>query len=360
MIRNTILKTAGVAYGLFHNDYTRLFIATDQAGWVLDCEARQLMRIASRSDVVIGNHRLVNVVRNQSVFYTDQFSFFGDEAVFNRNNRLAVAYFHGRRFDLDPVFERVFNSLKNLHEKIDRIQVSNSVFRDFLFTSGIDGRKLFVIPIGIDLSIFTPLTADSRHRSRERYGIPQAATVIGLFQKDGQGWDDGMQPKLIKGPDVFLQTLEILQEQVKDLFVVLSGPARGYMKAGLEKLGIPYVHHLLSSYTDIVSLYHSLDLYIIPAREEGGPKALLEAMATGVPVVTTRVGQAVDLVVNDHNGLMVDIEDCTALAEGAERLLADSALRGEVIKNGLLTARENSYDAQAEQWAEFFHGFVNS
>ncbi len=51
---------------------------------------------------------------------------------------------------------------------------------------------------------------------------------------------------------------------------------------------------------------------MIASRQEGGPKAALEAMATGVPLVTTRVGQAADLVEDGANGWMVEVEDVEA------------------------------------------------
>ncbi len=353
-----MLRLAGAAYSSLHNDYTRLFIATDEAGWVLDYEARQLLRIASNVGISIGSRRMVHAVRKQSVFFSDQFSFFGNRSVFFRDNRLGVAYFHGRRFDLDPIFEIVFNSLKKNHERIDRIQVSNHAFCEFLLSSGVEHRKIFVIPIGVDLSIFSPRTVDSQKLSRAAYGIPQSSTVIGSFQKDGQGWAEGVQPKLIKGPDVFLRAVEILHQSVADLFVVLAGPARGYVIDALERLKIPYAHHYLNTYKDVARLYHALDLYIIPAREEGGPKALLEAMASAVPVVTTRVGQAVDLLQNYRNGIMVEVEDSEGLADGALQLLDDSILRNKIIDAALVTAKENSYDAQFSIWEDFFRGFV--
>ena len=45
----------------------------------------------------------------------------------------------------------------------------------------------------------------------------------------GVGWGDGLEPKLIKGPDVLLQTVALLRQRIPELFVLLSGPARGYV-----------------------------------------------------------------------------------------------------------------------------------
>ena len=133
--------------------------------------------------------------------------------------------------------------------------------------------------------------------------------MVGSFQKDGVGWGDGQEPKLIKGPDVFLEAMELLRIRVPELFVLLSGPARGYVKTGLDRLGVPFKHLYVDSYPEVGQLFQALDAYIVSSRQEGGPKAVLESMASGVPLVTTRVGQAMDLVHHDVNGWMVESED---------------------------------------------------
>ena len=55
--------------------------------------------------------------------------------------------------------------------------------------------------------------------------------------------------------------------------------------------------------------YEAIDVCLVTSRDEGGPRAVLEAMATGIPLVTTRVGQASDLVRHGENGWLVDVED---------------------------------------------------
>ncbi len=159
-----------------------------------------------------------------------------------------------------------------------------------------------------------------------------------------------MEPKLIKGPDIFLRTIEFLKQQVRELFVLLSGPARGYVKAGLERLGVPYRHTFLKHYPDVEQLFQALDVYIIASRQEGGPKAVLEAMATGVPLVTTRVGQAMDLVRHGENGWMVEIDDAEGLAHWAEYVISHRSSLGDVLCTGRQTAEANSYDAQIPLW----------
>jgi glycosyltransferase involved in cell wall biosynthesis len=251
------------------------------------------------------------------------------------------------------------DNLKRHHSKIHRIQVSQSQGRAMVLTTGIDPSKVFMIPIGINRGYFPRQTPESKRAMREKYDVPQSATVIGSFQKDGEGWGEGNEAKLIKGPDVFLKALEILKTKVKNLFVLLSGPSRGYIKQGLDRLKIPYRHQYLDDYPRIGELFQCLDLYIISSREEGGPKAVLESMSAGIPLVTTRVGQAVDLVRHEKNGWMVDTEDFEGLAFWAEKALTDGEGLQKILEEGQRTAEAESYVAQTERWGCFFQGFVD-
>ena len=88
-------------------------------------------------------------------------------------------------------------------------------------------------------------------------------------------------------------------------------------------------------------------------------KAILESMASGVPLVTTRVGQAMDLVKHGENAFMTAVEDVDALASYALQVYrspqADLKL---MLDSGRKTAEANSYESQIPLWAEFMKGFV--
>ena len=71
-------------------------------------------------------------------------------------------------------------------------------------------------------------------------GIKKNEIVIGSFQKDGQGWAEGYIPKLIKGPDLFVKSVEIISKEVP-IVVLLTGPARGYVKKELSKRKIKFI-----------------------------------------------------------------------------------------------------------------------
>ncbi|MBO6782669.1 MAG: hypothetical protein JJ899_05255, partial [Alphaproteobacteria bacterium] len=196
----------------------------------------------------------------------------------SRRVPVAVSYFHGKPGDGPDMARHVDVFRENL-DKLARVIVANTEVEARLRGWGVPDAKLVRIPIGVDTGLFTPPSTDARAAARRTYGIPDGRLAIGSFQKDGVGWGDGLEPKLVKGPDLFLDAVGRLARDLP-VFVLLTGPARGYVIRGLEAMGVPYAHHYLKDYREIVSAYHALDLYLMTSREEGGPKAVLECAAT--------------------------------------------------------------------------------
>lgn len=357
VLREMARKGLSISTSLWR-PYSRIFMVSDSASWVISWEIKEIARIAQKLGKRLAPPLLLPFTDLQSVFFGDHFELLLTEKWFQRNCRYGVAYFHGRPGQGLPEFDTCFKNLQKHHEQIQRLQVSHEAMREVVLSAGIAPDKVFLIPIGINLSYFKPRTTELRRRARKKHNVPDDAVVVGSFQKDGVGWGKGMEPKWPKGPEVFLNAIAILKEHIPKLFVLLSGPARGFVKEGLRKMNVPYYHSFLKNYPDIASLYHCLDVYIVASREEGGPKAVLESMACGVPLVTTRVGQAEDLVRHGQNGWMVDVGDAEGLAAGAVHCLNNFEERAQIVAAGLVTAERNSYESQLPVWSKFFQGFV--
>jgi glycosyltransferase involved in cell wall biosynthesis len=236
-----------------------------------------------------------------------------------RSNRFVVSYMHGKPEDgpdaADHV-ERFLGTVPKLHRIV--CSASGNVAR--LSSWGVPRDKLVHIPIGCETDRFLPPTAEQRRLTRERFLVPDDHVCIGSFQKDGTGWGEGDLPKPIKGPDLFLEAIDLLRRDLP-VFVLLTGPARGFVKRGLERLGVPYAHAYVETREELARCYHALDLYLITSREEGGPMALMESMASHVPVVSTRVGMAVDLIQDGVTGALIDDFDMRHLAARARAIL---------------------------------------
>lgn len=340
---------------LLWEPHSRLFIKGDHANWSLYWDAVELTAICRKLGIPVIDSKYKKLMKNQCFFNMSRYEFL--ENWKTPQCRIAFPYYHGNPAT-DEGSRNMLKTISLHHEQIDRIQVSCRFMEEVILDTGIDPRKVFLIPIGVNGNYFTRTTSELKSAVRRELGIPEQATVIGSFQKDGTGWGDGLEPKLIKGPDIFLNALAILKADIPDLFVLLTGPARGYVKKGLEAMNIPYAHRYLNDYREISRYFNALDAYIISSRDEGGPKAVLEAMASGVPLISTKVGQATDLVNHGINGFLTEIGDAEAIAHSTLNVLADSKLRKSIIENGHETARLNDYAAQLPLWKKFMNGFV--
>ena len=100
----------------------------------------------------------------------------------------------------------------------------------------------------------------------------------------------------------------------------------------------------------LMPLYRDYDLFVLPTRPgEGIPRVLLEAMAAGVPIVTTRVSGISSLITHEENGLLVDDASSDQLLSAVRRLIASPSLRQRLIQGGYATARMHTLERQAAQ-----------
>ena len=328
---------------------------------MLAYEARQLRRLAEGLGIRVGRDSWVNGVGGQSVFHESQFTLLLHD--FERHgNKLGFAYFHGRPGTPGfPEFDASYDALRRRHAEIDRVQVTNRAMEKVVLETGLAPEKVHRIPIGVDLAMHRLHTADVRTAARRELGLPEAAFVVGSFQKDGVGWGEGLEPKLIKGPDVLVGSGRTATRACSRPLVpahrpcarVRDGRARSDRRA-LPARPLPHRRgRRRSRTTPSTSAWW-------PRVTRAAPRAVLEAMATGVPLVTTRVGQAADLVRHGENGWMVDVEDVDALVEWSLHVAeAPAADLENVLRQGLQTAAENSYDALTPRWRALLDGFVD-
>ena len=265
------------------------------------------------------------------------------------SNRLVVSWLHGGRHSDSPEIVAACRQLERHWRRVQRFIVPNSrTLRDVL-ECGVDEHIVTVIPNGVNTRLFHPCpSAEHRDEIRRALGIPQGAFVVGSFQRDE---DDAGAAKLVKGPDVLVAALAAAHRRMP-VHALLTGPTRRYVIQGLERHGVPYTHAQQGALTSMSQMYHALDAYCVSSREEGGPAPLRESMASRVPVVSTRVGLAIDLIESGSNGFVVDVEDAAGLARHLVALAQDDGLGGRVAAAALETVRALDFSVIAQRYRQ--------
>jgi glycosyltransferase involved in cell wall biosynthesis len=328
-----------------------LYYIVPGVNWSLDWDGAYITReikkqFGLKAKVVSSAPRL----SGQLVHYASLWEMAGYmQSRLSERNTIVGTIFHGQRDA--PQFREAFEKVLADKEKFARIHTASKIMEKRLIAWGVPAEKLIRIPMGVSLEDFRPAGLDQKAKARRELGIPENVICIGSLHKDGVGKGEGSEPKLIKGPDIFLKVVEKVN-RIQPVFVLLSAPARGYVKTGLERLGIPYKHILLNDYLQIPNLYQALDIYLMTSREEGGPKGVLESLATGIPVVATRVGLVPELITSGESGFVAESEDIEKLSAGILQLCDQPGLRQQFSERGLQTIRDYNWPQIA---ARYYH-----
>ncbi|MFA4994052.1 MAG: glycosyltransferase family 4 protein [Bdellovibrionales bacterium] len=278
------------------------------------------------------------LLTNKIVHFGSQYQWTAWQSYLAKSNRMVCTFFHGVRGDDEALNRHVDAFLASL-PRLMRVITAAKMIEDRLLGWGVPRNKLVRIPIGVDTSLFKPVSKQMREEERAKRGIRPDQFVLGSFQKDGVGWGDGMEPKTIKGPDILIEVAKKIAKEMP-LVVMLTGPARGYVMRELERSKIPYIHEFVDNYLDLPSRFSVLDAYINPSREEGGPKGILESMASGVPVVSAKVGMAPDVITHGATGMLHDVGDVENMAASVISLAQSAEFRSSLAEN----ARQNILD----------------
>lgn len=179
----------------------------------------------------------------------------------------------------------------------------------------VDARRLTVIPNGIELGRFHP-DPSARRRVRAELGIEADAWVVGTVGRVA----------VEKNQQLLLRAAAPLLGRESRLVVVGDGPLLPSLSELATATGIAPFVHLLGGRSDVPDVLNALDVFVLSSSTEGLPLAVPEAMATGLPVVATRVGGIPDVVDEGRTGFLVPAGDEAALRDRLARLKADPEL----------------------------------
>jgi glycosyltransferase involved in cell wall biosynthesis len=155
-----------------------------------------------------------------------------------------------------------------------------------------------------------------------------------------------------KGHDVLLRAFAAVSREHPQwtLTIAGEGPERQALSALAAELGISDRVRLVGTVPEPGELLVASDFFVMASRYEGFPNALLEAMACGLPVISTRSVGAQEIVTDGHDGLLTPIDDEAALADAMRRLIEDPQLRAHLGRNGAEVSERYSLERIVERW----------
>ena len=187
--------------------------------------------------------------------------------------------------------------------------------------------RIRVIRNGLDTTRFSPAR---REAARRRLGIAPDALVIGTVGR--------LVP--VKDQAGLLRALALLKAQHTKFRAVIAGdgPLRTDLVALAASLGLDDRVEFIGERTDVEDVLASFDIFVLSSVSEGLSNTILEAMASGVPVIATRVGGAEELVDDGRTGLLIQPSSVEQLAEALHRLALSLSEREEMGRAGRLRA----------------------
>lgn len=214
--------------------------------------------------------------------------------------------------------------------------VSESL-RAELVAAGVDGRRIHVVGNGVDLQKFHPVPRDE---ARAALGLPAAAPVLvsvgGLVDR--------------KGFHRVIELLPALREAFPDLrYLVVGGPSpegdnSAALRAQVARLGLEEVVTFTGAVPPgrLKQVLGAADVFVLATANEGWANVFLEAMACGLPVVTTDVGGNAEVVCDPSLGLVVPFGDTGALRDAIAQALRTNWDRRRIVAH----AQSNTWDGR--------------
>jgi len=226
----------------------------------------------------------------------------------------------------------------------DRIVTTGEKLRQQVIDeTGVAPDRVVSIPTGIDLDRFR--TGDVRS-AKVAAGLPPEAFVIGIVATL-RSW---------KGHRYLFEAFAKREDRESRLVVVGDGPQREALGALARELGIAERVTFAGNREDVAPWLRAFDLFCLPSyANEGVPQALMQAMATGLAVVTTPVGSIAEIVEDGVSGLLVKPGSADALRDAIDALAANPARREALARKARESALQRfSEDRMADAMQDVF------
>jgi glycosyltransferase involved in cell wall biosynthesis len=234
---------------------------------------------------------------------------------------------------------RLYLENKNYGEKRFKkiIAVAEGVKRELMAEYNLGSDDVVVIPNGVDLDRFSP-----RARATKRNGIRRR---LGLRADDGVLLFVANEFER-KGLRILISALSLVNNTTH--LVVIGGDTRTPYVEHAQKLSVSERVHFIGEVESIENYYTDADVFVLPTHYEAFSLATLEAAASGLPLIVTKVNGTEELIGDGVNGFLI-ARDADDIAAKLQRVLGDLALRERLGANARKSAERFSWENVTDQ-----------
>ena len=250
---------------------------------------------------------------------------------------------HGLNSQTAPAwFQKVYTATgaKWTFKMADKIICYTETEKQELVELDIESQKIAVIHNGIDTDLFIPDEMSTSDKKQLLW--------IGRFANG-------------KGVDYLIDAFKLLKSENPDITLIMvgRGPEKERIRNKIRNLGLDTSITMKDFIpnSDIVQLYQSSSIFILPSLEEGVPRTILEAMSCGIPIVCSKLPQLVDIV--NNCGFLIPTKDSMAIADKVSEIITDTTQAKQLGKNGRENVVTNySWKDTVEQTIRLYEGLI--
>jgi glycosyltransferase involved in cell wall biosynthesis len=204
--------------------------------------------------------------------------------------------------------------------------------------------RVHVIRNGIDCDRFVP-SDTARIKLRQELSLGPDTRLVGIVAALRPEKNHGMFVDVAAG---------IVQADPKAHFVIVGdGPRRSAIEQQIAALGLQDHVHLLGTRHDTPEIVAALDAFLLCSHNEASPVSILESLACGVPVISTRVGSVAESVLDGETGYLVSPDDVAMMTQRLRQLLSDRSLAARLGATGReLVRRTGSLDSMVAGYTD--------
>ncbi|WP_411823615.1 glycosyltransferase [Leptospira sp. 'Mane'] len=236
-------------------------------------------------------------------------------AVFAKRKTLDIPLVVSRRVDFKPK-NSIFSRWKYRHPANDYYLPVSQTIKRVMIEAGISPEKLITVYSGIDLKRFSKLPTGEN--IREEFSIPKKTVIIGNIAA------------LVdhKDQETLIRSIAKIETSVPfKVLIVGEGKLEKKLKALSKELNLDDKIIFTGYRTDILALLSLFDIFTLTSKEEGLGTSVLDAMASGLPVVATTGGGIAEMLTEGGGSYLSQVGDSSSLAKSFQTLLESESLR---------------------------------